>query len=295
MTGGQTVGRAMAMAAALVLAGAGAAGAQERLGDEGAGRRSGPLFGVDFFADERELVVDKYKESGFFAATPPFPPGYSAWDEEVLEHRIQYSARHYAIRATVQWLNDGPVSTRLGAWIGPVWAEIAEHVQIGDYVYGVGDRARGSIESKTGFGGGIVAEARGTVPGGPIFWGLGLDSMIAQVALDNGLLANQAVDGEYLFAIGTVHARLGFTPRGAYVSPYIGAAFTYYYGDADMESILGSNFLTSDATFSERAFIRIVAGFELGKPGGELMGRLFFGIWKPDEDTMVTVGGLVRI
>ncbi|MCI0342541.1 MAG: hypothetical protein L0216_15600 [Planctomycetales bacterium] len=292
MTRGQTLVRTAA-AAALALAGAGLARAQER-SDEGS-RRSGPLFGVEAFADERELVVDKYKETGFFANTPPFPPGYSSWDEEVLEHRIQYSARHFGIRATVQWLNDGPVATRIGAWIGPVWAEIAEHVQIGDYVYGSTERGRGSLESKIGFGGGIIAEARGAIPGGPLFWGLGLDSTIGQVALDNGILANQAVDGEYLFMIGTVHARLGFTPRGASASPYVGAAFTYYYGDADMESILGSNFLTSDATFSDRAYIRIIAGFEIGKPGGDCFGRLFFGIWKPGEDTIVNVGALVRI
>lgn len=284
-------------AAALLGATASGAAAQGFEAD-GGGRKSGPLFGVELFSDERELVLDKYKEGGLAAPSTP-PPGYTSFDEEVLEHRTQFYARHGALRALVQYLNDGPVATRVGAWLGPVWAELGEHIFSGDFNGTAPPRARNSITSKTGFGGGVVGEVRGTIPGGPIFWSLGLDAMYAQVVLDNGLIFTGSgpggfMDGEYNFGIATLQGRLGFTPRGAAVAPFVGVAGTYYYGDASLESVAGSTFYSADATLSERAYVRGLVGFDFGK-GAEWSGRVLVGIGKPDADLIVHVAAFVRV
>jgi hypothetical protein len=193
----------------------------------------------------------------------------------------------------LQYLNDGPVATRIGAWLGPVWADLREHIFPGDFTGNAPPRGRNSLSSKVGFGGGVVFEVRGNVPGGPIFWGVGLDAMYAQVVMDNGFFVNNGLDGEYTFGIGTLQARLGFTTKSG-VAPFVGVAGTFYYGDAALESVAGSTFYSADITFSERAYVRGLFGFEFGK-AAEWTGRVLVGIGKPDEDLIVHVNALVRV
>ncbi len=288
---------------ALVAGAAGTASAQDWRADSssagGGATRGG--FGFEVLADMRELTLDSYEEKyiGPPAPSPAPPPPATEWDEDLVEHRAQYHARHYGAFVNLQAAAEGSTPWRLGIRLGAVTATIREEIFPGNFLYGGFPlRFKLSIESKTGFGGGAFGDVRIPLQGQPVFLGLGFDGWLGQVSMDNGGIFNtpNLVEGTYFFAQATVAGRIGIkTPQG--VSPYIGLAGTYYYGDLELDAVpppTGNGLDKYEVQFGTRSFGRVLIGFNLGK-GGEGLARVEVGIWKPGHDLAVGAMAFVRI
>ncbi|MCI0342540.1 MAG: hypothetical protein L0216_15595 [Planctomycetales bacterium] len=288
---------------ALIAGTAGTASAQDFRADSssvGGGTRGG--FGFEVLADLRELTLDSYEETYLGPPAPNTtpPPPATEWDEDLVEHRLQYHARHYGAFVNFAAAGEGSTPWRVGVRVGAVTATIREEVLPRAFLYGgLPFRFKLDIESKTGFGGGAFGDVRIPLQGQPVFLGLGFDGWLGQVSMDNGYIFDSAanlLDGEYFFALATVAGRIGVkTPQG--VSPYVGFAGTYYYGDLELNAIprpTGTGIDKHEAKFGSRSMARVLAGFQLGK-GGEALARLEVGIWKPGNDLAVSAMAFVRI
>ena len=196
-----------------------------------------------------------------------------------------------------QALIDGPTRIRAGVRFGVLAAEIVEEVRGPSFVYGtIPLRLRTGVESKPGLGGGVFGDLRFGRPGQPLWAGLNLDAVVAKAALDNGFLLNNDVDGELLFAWGTLGGRVGYAGEG--IAPYVGFAGTLSYAKVDLDLVprpVGPTNLESQAIeFGTRSAARVLVGLEFGRRP-ESFGRLQVAIWKAAADGDLAFSALVLV
>ncbi|MCI0342542.1 MAG: hypothetical protein L0216_15605 [Planctomycetales bacterium] len=279
-------------------------------GGGGGGGGARVAVGFEVFGDLREVTVEKYEEKWIGTQAPPsITPTTpcaslgSRDDEEFVERRHQYYANHYAGMARLGVLfEESSLVLRAGVRLGLVRVDIVEESSQRSCVYDPlgtsgNPRVERTIESKTGFGGGIFLDLKSQSRGSPVWFGASLEGLVGQVAVDGGLIFGATrVDGEYLYESLSLSGRLGYASGG--LGPYVGAAFLYYNGELDLERepkpTGGSAITGHEATLATRSYIRFLLGLDLGR-SSDTAARIEIGLWKPSSDLIVSLMASMRV